>query len=358
MIDNLASNKPVSVKALQLSGGEPTLRDDLPEIVKYAHAAGIHHTEVNTNGIRIAQDAPYLHRLLEADVSSFYLQFDGVTPEPYKTTRGLDLLPTKMKALESLRTGGHDSTILVVTLVRGVNDNQLGQIINFAAENHDIIRCVNVQPVSLAGRIDRNRLREYRITIPDFMRLVEEQTDGQLRKSDFYPVPTVVPFAKAVGALKGSRFPEFTMHEHCGMATFAFIEDDKIIPITRYANVVAFMNNMNEVAKLANAGHRLKARLQMTRSLRHIKFKVLGSIMSGVIRDGTYEALGKLMRSIVMIGAMHFMDGYNFDLERVQRCGIHYAIPDGRIIPFCTMNSLHREKIERDFTKTLQPIPI
>lgn len=358
MIDNLASNKPVSVKALQLSGGEPTLRDDLPEIVSYAHEAGIHHVEVNTNGIRIANDSAYLQRLISTDVSSFYLQFDGVTPEPYKTTRGLDLLPTKMKALQNLKAAGHDSTILVVTLVKGINDNQVGQIIDFAAQNHDIIRCVNVQPVSVTGRIDRNKLAEYRITIPDFTRLVEEQTAGQIKQSDFFPVPTVVPFARAVGALKGTRYPEFTMHEHCGMATFVFVEDGKIIPITRYANVDGFMNSMNQVAELANAGHKVRANIQMIRSLTHLKLKVLGPLVSGVIREGSYEAMGRLMRHVVMIGAMHFMDPYNFDLERVQRCGIHYAVPDGRIIPFCTMNSLHREKIEKQFAKPAQPTTV
>lgn len=358
MIDNLASNKPVSVKALQLSGGEPTLRDDLPEMVSYAHEAGIHHVEVNTNGIRIANDSAYLQRLISTDVSSFYLQFDGVTPEPYKTTRGLDLLPTKMKALQNLKAAGHDSTILVVTLVKGINDNQVGQIIDFAAQNHDIIRCVNVQPVSVTGRIDRNKLAEYRITIPDFTRLVEEQTAGQIKQSDFFPVPTVVPFARAVGALKGTRYPEFTMHEHCGMATFVFVEDGKIIPITRYANVDGFMNSMNQVAELANAGHKVRANIQMIRSLTHLKLKVLGPLVSGVIREGSYEAMGRLMRHVVMIGAMHFMDPYNFDLERVQRCGIHYAVPDGRIIPFCTMNSLHREKIEKQFAKPAQPTTV
>ena len=356
MIDNLAANRPVSVKALQLSGGEPTLRDELPEIVQYAHEAGIHHVEVNTNGIRIANDTDYLRRLIDVHVSSFYLQFDGVTPEPYKTTRGLDLFATKMRALENLRTAGHDSTVLVVTLVKGVNDNQLGRIINFAALNHDIIRCVNVQPVSVTGRIDRKKLAEYRITIPDFMKAVEEQTNGSIRASDFFPVPSVVPFARAVGALKGSRFPEFTMHEHCGMATFAFVEDGKLTPITRYADVDGFMNSMNRVAELANAGHRVKANVEMVRSLRHLRLKVLAPLITGVMKEGSYEALGRLMRNVIMIGAMHFMDPYNFDLERVERCGIHYAVPDGRIIPFCTMNSLHREKIERQFAKSLQPI--
>ena len=356
MIDNLAANRPVSVKALQLSGGEPTLRDDLPNIVNYAHHAGIHHVEVNTNGIRIANDPDFLDRVLASDVSSFYLQFDGVTNDPYKVTRGLELLPTKLKAIDNLKTRGHDSTILVVTLVRGVNDHQIGKIIDFAARNHDTVRCVNVQPVSITGRIDRNKLADYRITIPDFMRLVEEQTDGQVKRSDFYPVPTVVPFARAVGALKGTRYPEFTMHEHCGMATFVFVEDERLVPITRFANVDGFMNAMNEVARLAQAGKKVRASVKMMESMRHLKLKVLGPLITGVVKEGSYEALGRLMRRIIMIGGMHFMDGYNFDLERVERCGIHYAIPDGRIIPFCTMNTLHREQIERQFAKIEQPV--
>lgn len=332
------------------------MRDDLPEIIRYAHHAGIHHTEVNTNGIRIAQDPVFLDRVLAADVSSFYLQFDGITNDPYRVTRGLELLPTKLKAIENLKARGHDSIILVVTLVRGVNDNQLGGIINFAARNHDTVRCVNVQPVSITGRIDRDKLAEYRITIPDFMRMVEEQTGGQVKRSDFYPVPTVVPFARAVGALKGQRYPEFTMHEHCGMATFVFVEDDKLVPITRYANVDGFVNAMSEVAELAEAGKKVRAGMKMMESLRHLKLQVLGPLVTGVVKEGSYEALGRLMRRIVMIGAMHFMDGYNFDLERVERCGIHYAIPDGRIIPFCTMNTLHRQQIERQFAKVEQPL--
>ena len=358
MIDNLAANRPVSVKALQLSGGEPTLRDDLPEIISHAHNAGIHHVEVNTNGIRMANDPDFLDRVLKADVSSFYLQFDGITNAPYKVTRGVELLSTKLKMLENLRARGHDSTVLVVTLVRGVNDNQLGGIVDFAARNHDTIRCVNVQPVSITGRIDREKLVDYRITIPDFMTLLEEQTSGQLKRSDFYPIPVVVPFARAVGAMKGTRYPEFTMHEHCGMATFVFIEDGKLVPITRYANIEGFMNSMNEVAELARAGKKIRASMKMMDGLKHLKLKVLGPLIAGVVKEGSYEALGQLMRRIIMVGAMHFMDGYNFDLERVERCGIHYAIPDGRIIPFCTMNTLHRAQIEKQFAKIERPVTV
>jgi len=353
MIDNLVANKPVSTKALQFSGGEPTLREDLPELIRRARQAGIPHVEVNTNGIRIANSLEYARKLVEAGVSTFYLQFDGVRSEPYLITRGVDLLQTKMKALENLRKIGHESTVLVVTLVRGVNDDQLGDIIRFAANNFDIIRCVNVQPVSITGRIDREKLREYRITIPDFMKRVEEQTEGQITRNDFYPVPSVVPFARAMAALKGKPYPEFTMHEHCGMATFVFVEDGKLVPITRYADVDAFMAEMDEVARLALAGKKTRAKMKMIAALRHLKVKVLSSLLSGIIKEGSYSALGQLMRKVIMVGAMHFMDGYNFDLERVQRCGIHYAVPDGRIIPFCTMNTIHRQEIERKFAKEI-----
>jgi len=351
MLDLMAANRPVSVKGLQFSGGEPTLRDDLPDLVRYAHEVGIDHVEVNTNGVRIANSIEYLQKLENAGVSSFYLQFDGVTPAPYLTTRGTDLWPAKQKAIENLRRVGHDSTVLVVTLVKGVNDHQIGDILRFATKNSDIVRCVNVQPVSITGRIDRERLKEYRITIPDFMQLVEEQTGGEIKVSDFYPVPTVVPFARAVGALKGKRYPEFTMHEHCGMATFAFVENGKLVPITKYASVDQFMAEMDRVAELVEQGKKRRAQLKMLSSLRHLNLKVLGPLVSGVVTRGSYEALGKLMRKVIMVGAMHFMDSYNFDLQRVQRCGIHYAVPDGRLIPFCTMNTLHRAEIERKFAK-------
>ena len=357
MIDNLVANRPVSTKALQFSGGEPTLREDLPDLVKRAREAGIPHIEVNTNGIRVANSIEYAQSLFDAGVNTFYLQFDGVSSEPYLTTRGVDLLQTKMRALENLRKIGHESTVLVVTLVKGVNDNQLGDIIRFAANNSDIIRCVNVQPVSITGRIDKQKLRDYRITISDFMRLVEEQTDGQITRDDFYPVPSVVPFARAMAALKGKPYPEFTMHEHCGMATFVFVEDGKLVPITRYADVDAFMAVMDEVTQLALAGKKTRAKMKMITALRHLKIKVLSSLLSGIIKEGSYSALGQLMRRVVMVSSMHFMDGYNFDLERVQRCGIHYAVPDGRIIPFCTMNTLHRQEIERKFAKEIQELP-
>ncbi|UCC33451.1 MAG: radical SAM protein [Candidatus Bathyarchaeota archaeon] len=350
MLENLRRNKPVPATALQYSGGEPTIREDLFELIRAAKERGFRHVEVNTNGIRLAHSVEYCRGLLEAGMSTLYLQFDGLTPEVYKFTRGKNLLETKMKAIENCREAGLQSVVLVVTLVRGVNDHQLGDIIRFAVENFDVIRCVNVQPVSLCGRLPEEERKEMRITIPDFMNAVEEQMDGKIKVADFYPVPTVVPISKAIGALKDKRYVEFTAHPHCGMATYIFIEDGEIVPITRYGDVKKFIKSMNKVYEEALKGHKTRAKMWLMGALRHIKFSLLRKYLWPVLTTGNYESLGKLHRKMLLISSMHFMDPYNFDLERVQRCCIHYAVPDGRIIPFCTMNSIHRAKIEEELS--------
>jgi uncharacterized radical SAM superfamily Fe-S cluster-containing enzyme len=347
MLKNLRANAPVPATALQFSGGEPTIRNDLVDLVQKAKEAGFRHVEINTNGVRLSQSVDYCKELKAAGVSTVYLQFDGLTPDVYKFIRGVDLLETKMKAIENCRQAGLHSLVLVVTLVKGVNDNQLGDIINFAAQNFDVIRCINVQPVSLCGRLPQKERDRMRITIPDFMRLVEEQTEGKVKVSDFYPVPTVVPVSKAVGALQDKRYVEFTAHPHCGMATYLFVENGKIIPITRYANVDKFIETMKKVYEHASKGSKNKAKLRLFGAVRHVKFSFLRKYLLRVLTEGNYQSLGDLQRKAILLSSMHFMDPYNFDLERVQRCVIHYAVPDGRIIPFCTMNSIHRAEVER-----------
>jgi uncharacterized radical SAM superfamily Fe-S cluster-containing enzyme len=347
MLKNLRMNDPVPATALQFSGGEPTIRKDLPNLVRKAKELGFRHVEVNTNGLRLSQSVDYCRELKEAGVSTVYLQFDGLTPEVYKFIRGVDLLDTKMKAIENCRQAGLHSLVLVVTLVKGVNDSQLGDIINFAVENFDVIRCINVQPVSLCGRLPQKERDRMRITIPDFMRLVEEQTEGKIKVSDFYPVPTVVPISKAVSAMQNKRHVEFTAHPHCGMATYLFVENGKITPITRYANADKFVGTMKKVYENVSKGSKKKAKLRLVGAARHVKFSFLRKYLLKVLTEGSYKSLGDLQRKSILLSSMHFMDPYNFDLERVQRCVIHYAVPDGRIIPFCTMNSIHRPEVER-----------
>jgi len=179
------------------------------------------------------------------------------------------------------------------------------------------------------------------------MKKVEEQTNGTIKVADFYPVPTVAPVPKAVGALKGRKYIEFTAHPHCGMATYLLVENGKITPITKLANVDKFVGVMNKVYEIASKGNKNEAKLRLVGAMRYVKFGFVRKYVLGVLTKGDYKSLGDLQRKSLLLSAMHFMDPYNFDLERVQRCLIHYAVPDGRIIPFCTMNSIHRQEVEK-----------
>jgi len=152
--------------------------------------------------------------------------------------------------------------------------------------------------------------------------------------------------------LKGEPEPTFTVHQNCGAATFLIAEDDgsDYEPITRYANVEKFVQDLSKAAVALQSGKRTQGKLRATSALRHVSLGMLTSLGKDFLSNGTYGSLGKFMRKIVMVGDMHFMDPYNFDLERVERCAIHYATPDGRLIPFCTMNILYRPKIEQAFS--------
>ncbi len=351
IIRNLRSNRPVPPPAIQFSGGEPTLRDDLPDIIRTAIEEGFVHIEVNTNGVRIANDIDFFKKLDDAGLDTIYLQFDGLDDDIYKKTRGLPLLNTKLKVIENARKIGFESIVLVVTLVKGVNDGQLGKIVNFAIENHDVVRCINVQPVSITGRINPEERKAMRINTTDFIELIEKQTNKLIEAKDFFPVPSVVPISLAVGSLKNRRYVEFTTSPWCGVATLIFkLGEGKWVPVTKLANIEKFFKSMMKVHQEISKGHRIRARLYALTSLRHVKASLVKGLLWPIISEGSYVALGNFMRRVVMIGCMHFMDPYNFDLDRLQRCVIHYGLPDGTIRPFCSMNSIHRAEIEKKYS--------
>jgi uncharacterized radical SAM superfamily Fe-S cluster-containing enzyme len=134
-----------------------------------------------------------------------------------------------------------------------------------------------------------------------------------------------------------------------------------MVPINRYVNVNKFMSTMQKVYEDAKAGKTKTAKLHLIGLLRHIKFGLLRKYLLPIVKSGSYESLGDLHRKMLLVSSkmllvssMHFMDPYNFDLDRVQRCCIHYAVPDGRIIPFCSMNSIHRPKIEEEMGISLE----
>jgi uncharacterized radical SAM superfamily Fe-S cluster-containing enzyme len=171
---------------LQLSGGEPTLRDDLPQIVSLARGMGFDHIQVNTNGIRLAQDICFGQKLKDAGTTDFFLQFDGLTDAVYSRIRGATLLQTKLQAVArcaELKVG----VILVPTLVRNVNEDQIGSIIAFAKKWVPTVKGVHFQPMTYLGRYPHAPLNDDRILIPEILTRIEEQTAGELRAENMVP---------------------------------------------------------------------------------------------------------------------------------------------------------------------------
>jgi len=375
-------NFPKGIHALQLSGGEPTVRDDLSDIIRLVKRHGINHIEVNTNGLKVGdpETGPaYLKTLVDAGVSTLYLQFDGLTPDPRIVARvpasddeGRSMsiegkrklaeyyTERQLNVAQNTRKVGFESIVLVVTLQRGVNDGQMGDILRYAGENSDVVRCVNFQPVSMAGRMDRNKIREVRITNADVVNGVERQTGGQIKASDFYPIPVEVPLASYIELVRGRKdhYDRFSTHSQCGRATLVYVsrKDGKVVfdPITRHMNAEGLYSSLDSAGGDGRVSGTLRGLYGV---LRNTDTRLKKDMIAPILLRGNYEGTGDFMRKVLMIGDMHFMDAYNFDFQRVHKCAIHYLVPDerfgARVVPFCTMNNFHRPHIEKQLSVPL-----
>ena len=360
MLKNLRKNHPVATPAIQYSGGEPTVRKDLVELIKIAKEEGFTHTQIATNGIALANDENLAKELKQAGLNTVYLQFDGVTEEPYIKTRNANILSKKIEAIENCRKA-RLGIVLVPTLVEGINNDQVGDIIKFALDNIDVIRGVNFQPVSFAGRTPSDQVEEQRITIDDFMKNVEKQTDFNITEDAFYSASTVAPISDLIAALSGTEAEvALTCHEHCGIGTYVFKEEDgRVIPITDFIDVDKFMNLIEKSIPDIQKNSRISKTKTIARALKELPKTVdtkkspsyinIIELLKNIFIQQDYDALGEFHINALLISCMHFMDPFNFDQARVRRCVIHYATPDGRIIPFCSMNNIYRQSIEEKF---------
>jgi hypothetical protein len=354
MVRALRNEKPVPCNAVQLTGGEPCLRDDLVDIIRVCKEEGIDHVQLNTDGIRLALDPELALKVRKAGVNTIYLSFDGVTSKTNpKNHREIP------KILENCRKAGV-GIVLVPTIIKTVNDHEVGAILKFGFENIDVVRGVNYQPVSLVGRISRAEVERFRITIPEVILRIEEQTNGEISREDFYPVPTAIPITQFVEAFTGKPKYALSTHFACGMATYVFKVDGKLIPITRFVDVEGLLEYLKEKAEEIKAGkNKYLVLLKTMFKLRSFVDKEkqpkglnLPRLLFEIFIRHNYEALGKFHHKSLFIGMMHFQDLYNWDIERVRRCCIHYTVPDGRIIPFCAFNVIpqwYRDKIQKEF---------
>ena len=171
---------------VQLSGGEPTLRDDLCAIVAAAKGAGCAYVQLNSNGIRLAEDEALVESLAKAGLSFVFLQFDGTDERVYETLRGRPLLELKRRAIANCARYFIGVT-LVPTIVPGVNTDQVGDIIQFALEHSPAVRGVHFQPLSYFGRSPLLPAVAPRYTLDELLHDIVGQSNGLLHEEDFSP---------------------------------------------------------------------------------------------------------------------------------------------------------------------------
>ena len=349
--------------AVMFAGGEPTVRDDIVEIVKMAHDLKF-MILLATNGIRMSNEPELVRKLKKAGLNIVYLQFDGLTDGPYEKLRNAKLLPNKLRLVELCRE--HDiEIILVPTLQGGINDNEVGNMIRFATENVDIIRGIVFQPMSFTGRTSEYVSRKDRIDNSLLAQRIAEQTGGMIREEDMFPVSVMVPPLKVMNSFLSKTWPPFTPTPYCGLWNWILVSKrgkDKFTPINRFLKYEKFMSDLKklnkriETKKIGKIEIYLRLLFASMTSLDWIKVQREAGLINAmktlvkIHTDPSYDSLGEIRRRLLLIGCMAFMDPYTFDVERAHHCVIHYTTPDNRIIPFCVYNMFYRKQIEHQFS--------
>jgi uncharacterized radical SAM superfamily Fe-S cluster-containing enzyme len=323
MLDAVVRNEG-EPDVVQISGGEPTLHPRFFEILELAKARPIRHLMVNTNGVRIAQEEDFAKRLADTlPDGEIYLQFDSFERNALMELRGADLRRVREQALERLNRLGI-STTLVVTLKKGLNDGEVGRIIDFAL-TQDCVRGVTFQPVQAAGRLEHFDPATDRLTLTEVRRRILEQT-SVFRPEDVIPVPC---------------------HPDSLAMAYALKLDGKVVPLT----------GMIEPEVLINGG-RNTILYEQDQAVRDGVFKLFATNHSP---ESGAQSLRDLLCCLPRIAAspnltyknifrvliVQFIDAYSFDVRSVKKTCIHIVHPDGRLIPFDTYNLFYRDGLQQ-----------
>ena len=306
-----ALNKSGRHNIVQLSGGEPTVRDDLPEIIAQGRETGFPFIQLNTNGVRLAQEPGYAEKLKLAGLFSVFLQFDGTHDRIYRAIRGRDLLDHKIRAIERCAAAGL-GIVLVPTIVKDINADNLGDIIRFALDHAPAVRGVHFQPAAYFGRHPAPPAPEQRLTLPELMRSIEAQTNGLIMAGQFIP--------------PGCEHPLCSFH-----GNFLRRDDGSLKPLSKQA---ADCCKGNEQENHGTA-----------RAVSYVanQWAAPKPVSCCAAKDSLDAFLENHRTNTFAISAMAFQDVWCLDLERVQECCIHVASSGGRMIPFCLHNLTSRE---------------
>ncbi len=322
---------------LQLSGGEPTIHPQFEDIHRYACDQPIDIVMINTNGIRLARDDAFLDQVAELKhCTEIYLQFDGFTDSGYEELRGSSLLDTKLQAIE--RLGEADlNTILVCTVQPGVNDHEVGRIVEFGLER-SWVTGVSFQPATYSGRCVLPEQLDQRITFPDVIQGIESQTSGVWKSSDFSPLPCAHPNGHTLA--------------------YAVRSGNNILPLARFVDLDNHLDLLSG---------RITFNRQRAKQLigEYLSRQPCGS--GGCLPQATNETNGvaaELSKEDIQLAGVFFqqamtqqlspsdmfritttsfMDAYNFDVRQLMKSCVHFLLPSGHVIPFSAYNVLYRD---------------
>ncbi len=355
---NLRSQKPIPANAIQITGGEPMMHPKIMEIIDHAKRAGFDQIQLNTTGIILGHNPDLALKAKYAGASVLYMSCDGVSKRANPKNHWEVPL-----AFDAARKAGL-GIVLVPTVIRTVNEHEMGALINLALNNSDVVHAVNFQPVSLVGRMP-SRLREkQRISIPGAIKLIENQTNGVITKDDWFSVPYIGGINKFIEALTGEYKYDMSIHFACGAGSYIFVDGDKkIVPLTRFVDAAGLVEHLqtaiyemegkNSITRKAIA---IKALLGFRRFIdksKQPKSINFSKLLMSLILKHDFSAMGKFQLKSLFLGMMHFQDEYTYDIHRVEKCDIHYAMPDGEVLPFCTFNvfpEVYRDKVQRQYS--------
>ena len=326
-------------EVVQFSGGEPTIHPQILDMIQAARDRGIGNVMINTNGVRIAKDDRFLEGLAKLK-PAIYFQFDGLTDDTYRAIRGEDLLETKLRALDRLAEADLD-VALVAAIERGINEHEVGAILKFGL-GHPAVRGVVFQPVTHVGRhISFDPMN--RMTIPDVIHGIVDQSDGQFILEDFVPVPCCFP--------------------NCQVNSYALTDGTEVIPLPRMLDVNKYLDYITNRAfpKVPSAADIQTALEGLWSASAVAGAEKTARLIQGACTDGNGicelplslgEDLSHLKKYIFQIGIKDFLDPYTFNVKQVMKCCVAVLVPDGRAIPFCAYNSVgYREQVRDSLLK-------
>jgi uncharacterized radical SAM superfamily Fe-S cluster-containing enzyme len=368
MLDNALTIKPRRQLSVQFSGGEPTLSPYFLDAIRYCRTIGYQSVQAATNGIEFAKKPEFAKAAAEAGLRYAYLQFDGIGNEANSHRAVGNLFDVKLRAIENLYSAGVD-IVPVITLINGVNNEQVGAVVRFALDNPKKIPFLSFQPVSFTGRdeaITDERRQAQRYTLANLAHDVKNQTGLGEPVRDWFPISFMSTFSDFADLVHGPNADWGQLscgcHPNCGvgMAVMCDKETKEYRPVTAFLNADRLARDVASINDAAR-GKRLSVigvSLALLRNYNpyeaptHFRlsdliakfdkcFGMTGKKYGKVTGDRTMADIEKRRAdrwNFLFIAGMWFQDLFNYDFRRTEQCIIPYATQEGEI-SFCAYNT-------------------